>query len=192
MFLEKQFPFVTHGRTQWAEQHAYYDYDNTAFIQVALTKLGRRGRKNILAILPPRNQNYSQDMVRGLRQESAQSGIKYRISQNVDSDRPSDDIQHWVTRRLDQSPEIDAVLCTSSKAAIAAIVAIEKHGRKLGEDIDVYGKEVIPILKMFRENILVEMEDVGLAGRFLAKAAIQQLQDPDLPLMQHLEIPTNN
>jgi LacI family transcriptional regulator len=190
--LEKQFPFVTHGRTQWAEQHAYYDYDNTAFIQVALTKLGRRGRKNILAILPPRNQNYSQDMVRGLRQESAQSGIKYRISQNVDSDRPSDDIQHWVTRRLDQSPEIDAVLCTSSKAAIAAIVAIEKHGRKLGEDIDVYGKEVIPILKMFRENILVEMEDVGLAGRFLAKAAIQQLQDPDLPLMQHLEIPTNN
>lgn len=190
--LEKQFPFVTHGRTQWAEQHAYYDYDNTAFIQVALTKLGRLGRKNILAILPPRNQNYSQDMVRGLRQESAQSGIKYRISQNVDSDRPSDDIQHWVTRRLDQSPEIDAVLCTSSKAAIAAIVAIEKHGRKLGEDIDVYGKEVIPILKMFRENILVEMEDVGLAGRFLAKAAIQQLQDPDLPLMQHLEIPTNN
>ncbi|WP_293447149.1 LacI family transcriptional regulator [Planktotalea sp.] len=190
--LEKQFPFVTHGRTQWAEQHAYYDYDNTAFIRVSLSKLGRRGRKNILAILPPRNQNYSQDMVRGLRQESAQSGIKYRISQNVDSDRPSDDIQHWVTRRLDQSPEIDAVLCTSSKAAIAAIVAIEKHGRKLGEDIDVYGKEVIPILKMFRENILVEMEDVGLAGRFLAKAAIQQLQDPDLPLMQHLEIPTDN
>lgn len=190
--LKHKFPFVTHGRTQWADQHAYYDYDNTAFIRVALNRLAHRGRENLLAILPPRNQNYSQDMVRGLQQESALSGIKYRISQNVDSDRPSDDIQHWVTRRLEQSPEIDAVLCTSSKAAIAAIVAIENHGRKLGEDIDVYGKEVIPILKMFRENIIVEMEDVGLAGRFLAKAAIQQLQDPNLPLMQHLEIPADN
>ena len=76
-------------------------------------------------------------------------------------------------------------------AAIAAIVAIEKTGRKLGRDIDVYGKEVIPILKMFRENIIVELEDVGHAGHFLAKAAMQQLQHPELPLMQHLEIPTD-
>jgi LacI family transcriptional regulator len=44
---------------------------------------------------------------------------------------------------------------------------------------------------MFRENIIVEIEDVGLAGRFLAKAAIQQLQDQSLPLMQQLEIPTD-
>jgi LacI family transcriptional regulator len=189
--LKKQFPFVTHGRTKWADQHAYYDYDNTAFIGVALNRLAKRGRKNILAILPPRNQNYSQDMVRGLEQEGAQLAIKYRISENVDSDQPSEAILHWVTRRLEQSPEIDAVLCTSSKAAISAIVAIEKHGRKLGQDIDVYSKEVIPILKMFRENIIVEIEDVGLAGRFLAKAAIQQLQDQSLPLMQQLEVPTD-
>ncbi len=94
-------------------------------------------------------------------------------------------------RRLEQSPELDAVICTSSKAAIAAIVAIEKNGRILGRDIDVYGKEVIPILKMFRENIIVELEDVGRAGRFLARAAMQQLQDPEMPLMKHLEIPTD-
>ena len=189
--LKQKFPFVTHGRTKWSDQHAYYDYDNTAFIRVALNRLVARGRENILAILPPRNQNYSQDMVLGLEQESKRLGISYRISKNVDSDRTSDEIQHWVTRRLEQSHELDAVICTSSKAAIAAIVAIEKTGRKLGRDIDVYGKEVIPILKMFRENIIVELEDVGHAGHFLAKAAMQQLQHPELPLMQHLEIPTD-
>ena len=42
--LKKQFPFVTHGRTKWADQHAYYDYDNTAFIGVALNRLAKRGR----------------------------------------------------------------------------------------------------------------------------------------------------
>ena len=141
--------------------------------------------------LRPLNQNYSQDMVLGLEQESKRLGISYRISEKVDSDQSSDDIQHWVMRRLEQSPELDAVICTSSKAAIAAIVAIEKNGRILGRDIDVYGKEVIPILKMFRENIIVELEDVGRAGRFLARAAMQQLQDPEMPLMQHLEIPTD-
>jgi hypothetical protein len=29
------------------------------------------------------------------------------------------------------------------------------------------------------------------AGRFLARAAMQQLQDPEMPLMKHLEIPTD-
>lgn len=189
--LKNQFPFVTHGRTKWADQHAYYDYDNTAFIRVAFSRLAMRGRKNILAILPPRNQNYAQDMVRGLEEATEQFGVRYRISKNVDGDQPSDDIQHWVSRRLEQSPEIDAVLCTSSKAAIAAIVAIEKHSRQLGQDIDVYSKEAIPILKMFRENTIVEMEDVDRAGRFLAMAAIQQLEHPELPLMQFLEVPTD-
>lgn len=189
--LKEKFPFVCHGRTKWADQHAYYDYDNKEFVRVAISRLAKRGRKNILAILPPRNQNYAQDMMRGLEQASKQYDVRYRVSENVDSDQPSDEIHHWVTRRLDQSPEIDAVLCTSAKAAIAAIVATEKHGRILGQDIDVYSKEVIPILKMFRENIIVEMEDVGLAGRFLANAAIRQLQNPELPLMQHLEIPTD-
>ena len=42
---------------------------------------------------------------------------------------------------------------------------------------------------MFRENILVEFEDVGDAGRFLARAVKQQLLHPDRPLMQRLERP---
>ncbi len=188
--LQHKFPFVTHGRTKWADQHAYYDYDNTAFIGMALSKLAARNRKTILAILPPQRQNYAQDMVRGLAHHSTRLGLNYRISKNVDSDRLSGDIQHWVTRRLEQSPEIDAVICTSSKAAIASIVAIEKQGRILGDNIDVFGKEVIPILKMFREDIMVELENVERAGHFLAEAAMQQLEAPDLPLMQYLEDPT--
>lgn len=189
--LERNFPFATHGRTNWCERHAYYDYDNTAFISVALKRLKERGRGNVLAILPPLRQFYAQDMVRGLEKNSELLNINYRISQNVDSDRPSDDIRHWVTRRLKQSPDIDAIICSSSKGAIAAIVAAEKQGRVLGDDIDVYTKEVAPILKTFRDNIIVELEDVGDAGRFLAKAVKQQLQHPEQKLMQHLFVPSD-
>lgn len=187
--LKHGFPFATHGRTKWSAQHAYYDYDNTAFMRVALRRLAARGRKNILAILPPLNQNYAQDMLNGLADESAHLKLSYRISQNVNSDRPADDIRHWVGRRLEQSPEIDAVICTSSKAAIATIVALENQGLELGNDIDVCSKEVVPLLKMFRENIIVEQEDIGSAGRHLANAVVQLLRAPELPPLQHLEIP---
>jgi len=187
--LKHDFPFATHGRTKWSDQHAYYDYDNTAFMRVALRRLAARGRKNILAILPPLNQNYAQDMANGLADESPKLQVSYRISKNVDGDKSADNIRHWVARRLEQSPEIDAVICTSSKAAIATIVAIERHGLELGTDIDVYSKEVVPILKMFRENVIVEQEDIGPAGRHLANAVVQMLRAPELPPLQHLEIP---
>ncbi|MGR3617269.1 MAG: LacI family transcriptional regulator [Paracoccaceae bacterium] len=187
--LNHNFPFATHGRTKWSDQHAYYDYDNTAFTRVALQRLAVRGRKNILAILPPLNQNYAQDMAKGLAIEGPRLNLSYRISQNVNSDKTADEIQHWVKQRLEQSPEIDAVICTSSKAAIATIVAIEKHGLELGSDIDVYSKEVVPILKMFRENIIIELEDVGSAGRHLANAVVQRLRAPEQKPLQHLETP---
>lgn len=189
--LKHNFPFATHGRTKWSDQHAYYDYDNTTFMRVALRRLAARGRKNILAILPPLNQNYAQNLMEGLEDESRVLNLNYRVSKNVDSDKSSDEIRHWVARRLEQSPELDAVVCTSSKAAIAAIVAIEERGLELGTDIDVYGKEVVPILKMFRKNIIVELEDIAAAGRHLAKAVVRRLREPDLPPLQHLEVPTN-
>ena len=189
--LKNNFPFATHGRTKWCDQHAYYDYDNSAFMKVAINRLAARGRKNLHAILPPRNQNYSQDMKRGLEESCSRLGLQYRIAQNVDSDQSSDQIRHWITHRLENSPEVDAIVSSSSKTAIAAIVAIEQMGRKLGEDIDVYSKEVIPILKMFRENIVVEFEDVSDAGRFLARAVLQLLLEPEKKPMQHLEVPAD-
>lgn len=190
--LKHNFPFATHGRTKWSHQHAYYDYDNSAFIRVAMRQLSARGRKNILVILPPLNQNYAQDMANGLEIENQLLKLNYHVSKNVNSDMSADDIRHWVTHRLEQSPEIDAVICTSSKVAIAAIVAVENKGLELGTDIDVYGKEVVPILKMFRKNIIVELEDIGHAGKHLANAVVRMLSEPDLPLLQHLEIPADN
>ena len=187
--LKHNFPFATHGRTKWRAQHAYYDYDNTAFMRVAMRRLAARGRRNIFAIIPPLNQNYAQDMARGLEIENRLLRLNYRISRNVNSDMSADDIRHCVANRLKLSPELDAVICSSSKVAIAAIVAIEERGLEMGTDIDVYGKEVAPILKMFRKNIIVEREDMRAAGQYLANAVVQRLSDPDLPPLQHLEIP---
>ncbi len=189
--LKNKFPFATHGRTKWADQHAYFEYDNAAFMRVAIRQLARRGRKNLLAILPPLNQNYAQDMMRGLEEESVLSGVNFRVSKNVHADQPSSDIRHWVTQRLQKSPELDAVICSSTKAAIAAIVAIEDQGRTLGQDIDIMSKEVAPILQMFRESALVKVDDVGEAGKFLAKAVLRQLREPDASLMQRVETPTD-
>jgi len=41
----------------------------------------------------------------------------------------------------------------------------------------------------FVGSILIDIEDVSEAGRFMARAAMRQLLEPDKPPMQHLQVP---
>ncbi|WDR02149.1 LacI family DNA-binding transcriptional regulator [Devosia algicola] len=49
---ESNFPFVSHGRTQWSEAHAYVDFDNEAYARGAVMRLARRGATKVSIILP--------------------------------------------------------------------------------------------------------------------------------------------
>jgi LacI family transcriptional regulator len=53
----------------------------------------------------------------------------------------------------------------------------------------VIAKETVPFLRLFRPTLLPVAEDVNKAGTFLAKAAMQAINRPDLPPMQGLDTP---
>ncbi len=55
---EKGFPFVTHGRSDWHADHAWFDYDNDGFGRRAVAHLARRGWRNLLLIAPPATETY--------------------------------------------------------------------------------------------------------------------------------------
>ena len=90
---------------------------------------------------------------------------------------------------LDQNPQIDGIICASTSAAMASVASLEKVGRVLTKDIDVFAKEAVSILEWFRPGILTVFEDVTVAGDFIARAAMQAVRQPDEPPMQFLEKP---
>ena len=59
----------------------------------------------------------------------------------------------------------------------------------VGRDADLFSKEAIPFLDLFRPGILAVREDVGRAGRVLAQAAIRAIREPEAPPLQDLEVP---
>lgn len=188
--MARRFPFVTHGRSNLAAQHPYYDFDNQAFGRIAVEQLVARGRRHILLIAPPAAQTYAQQMIAGVQVAADALGAKVALAQNVTSDSPRDAIMADVAGLLRQMPQIDAVIVGSTSAAMAAVAAIEAQGARLGAQIDLFAKEPAPFLKLFRAEILTVAEQVGTAGAFLARAAIQAIRDPDAPPMQALEQPS--
>lgn len=189
--MERGFPFATHGRTDWADRHAWFDYDNAAFAEIAVRHLARRGRRHIALIAPPLSQNYARNIVDGAGRAAAATGVTVSRLADVTSDSASDEVRVAMDAHLAAHPETDGIVCSSTTSAMASVAALESRGRVVGRDIDVFAKEAIPFLQLFRPAIIAIPEDVSHAGEFLARAAIQAIREPDKPPLQMLETPTD-
>ena len=187
--MERGFPFATHGRTNWADRHPWFDYDNRAFGRLAVQALAARGRRNILLVAPPMMQTYAQHIVDGAHEMARISGVLLTEPRDFSSDSGSDAVRAGASATLARHPDIDGIICSSTSAVMAVVAALESSGRTLGQDIDVFGKEAIPFLTLFRPQIMALAENVSQAGEFLARAAIQAIREPDLPPLQGLDVP---
>lgn len=187
--MEHNFPFAAHGRSKWADQHPYYDFDNAEFARQAIHTLAARGRKKVIAIAPPRHQNYGANTIAGLMRGKEETGLGVRVLEDISSDAPSGMVEPLIAAELAAYPNIDAVFCGSPNSAMATCAAIEGAGRTIGADIDLYSKEAIPFLRLFRAGILATSENITEAGAFLARAAMARIANPASPPMQYLEVP---
>lgn len=187
--MARKFPFVTHGRTNWAEKHAYYDFDNETYGFNAVNHLHERGRKHIALVGPPLKHSYGRHLLQGVTRAVEANGQTLTRITEVNSDTPGRKLHPYLLSFLKQNPEIDGIITASTNAATSATGAVEGTDRKLGIDTDVYTKEASPFLSLLRPEILVCPEVIGDAGAFLAKAAIQAIRDPDAQPLQKLEVP---
>jgi LacI family transcriptional regulator len=187
---EHKVPFVTHGRSNHSQDHSYFDFDNTAFGTIAVTRLAARGRSRLLMVAPPVWQTYAQHMIEGARAAAATCGVEVEVLDTATSDDPNAHVHEAVRQRLAQGLPVDGLICGSMTSTMAAVAGIEDQGLVLARDIDVFAKEGAPFLRLFRKDILTAKEDVGRAGTFIAQAAIKAINEPDAPPMQGLEVPT--
>ncbi len=190
--LERGIPFATHGRTVWADRHSYFDFDNEVYGRLGAQTLTGRGRRRLMLIAPPRTQMYTQFMIAGIAGAAETAGASFEVLEGVTSDDTAADIETVLGARLSWEPRIDGIICGSVTAAIGAVSAIEASDMTVGDDIDLFAKEPMPLLKRVRASIMTMSEDVVQAGRFLARAAIAAADDPDAPPMQQLAVPTTD
>jgi len=187
---EKRFPFATHGRTEMGIEHSWFDFDNGAYGRLAVGALADRGARNIVMIAPPLAHTYAHHMIDAGRAAAAERGVGFRVAHRATSDSPNELVRACVETRLTENPEVDAYVTGSAKSAMATTAAVEALGREIGKDMQIFTKEAVPIMHMFRPAILAVQEDVSLAGRFLARAGMRAIREPDAPPMQALEVPS--
>lgn len=187
--MDHDFPFVTHGRTEWCDSHAYYDFDNTEFGRIALDALVAKGRRRIKMLPPPRGQNYSFNMIDGAARAAERHGVDFTVISETSADGPGDEIERIAAACFSSSNPPDGFIVPSAAASMAVVSAAEDLGLELGQAFDLMSKEATPFLRRFRRNLLTVREDVSHAGAFLAQAVIHRIHHKDEPPMQRLDRP---
>ena len=185
--MERNFPFAAYGRTDWQEKHRYFDFDTEAFGEMAAQRLAAKGRSHFLVVCPPDDLSYSQHLITGLERANQTQPFTMEVLKDATSHDTSENLLQALLTRLDNDKSVDAIIAPSTATAVLSLAAIEQSGRTIGVDIDVFAKEASPYLKFIRGEILSVYQDLTEAGDFLAKAAIQAIEQPQAPLMQKLE-----
>lgn len=165
--LEAGFPFITHGRTRIAG-HAWYDYDNRAFAEMAVNALAEKGATQIGLIPPSASFTYRNFMMLGLQQAAKSNGVHVSTPDDFDLNDASDIIYDRLAKWLKKPDRPDALICPGEVSAMAAHSVLSD----LGLSIPLVAKQTSPVFGFLRPRPIVIGEDIQAAGREMTHALL--------------------
>lgn len=187
--LERDFPFVTHGRTFSGWEHPYFDFDNYEFGAESIRELARRGRRNIALLLPPADQSYGRSMREGAIDAGEETGVNLRFIETATSEADFPTLNSALSGCFAGPDRPDGLLTGSASAAMAAIALLEAQGLEVGKDVAVATKDTSGFLREYRKDVIVFRENIRRAGGYIAEAIVRRIDQPELPPMQELDRP---
>lgn len=186
--MEVGFPFVSHGRTSMTS-HAWYDYDNEAFAQLAVQRLVSKGKSRLLIIPPATQYTFAEHMVSGFFAATEKHRVTGELPDGFDLNSSSDVIYKKLKKRLQESCRPDGLICPGEIAAISSLAAIQDAGLELGKDIDVVAKQTSQVFDLHRPRIDTIHEDIKAAGQNIARALLQEINGAAPDSLQTLQQP---
>ncbi len=192
LLLENDFPFVTHGRTEFTTPHPYVDYDNFSFAYEATRRLIARGRRKPMIILPPKRMTFSQHLLHGFMTAVREAGVAYEIPTGIDLDCPVDQIRDYVSRRAGEPNAPDGFACGGEVSALATITGMSDHGLTLGVEYDIVAKQTSKLLVNIQPKVETIYEDLTDTGEQMGRILLARIAGDETTDMQVLLKPQIN
>lgn len=187
--LDAGFPFVTHGRTLRSQEHAWCDFDNGRFVELALDRLASRGCRKIVLFRPAPDLTYSGHMAEAAVSGARRLGLRVCLPESVTLSSSARDIRDFVRAQIARGRAPDAYLCPGEVPALAAMAAIGDSGRSVGRDIVVFAKQTSPVFDFIRPRIDKLHEDLYAAGASLGRLLLHRIDGADVAGLRDLHQP---
>ncbi|MEH6631799.1 MAG: LacI family transcriptional regulator [Halopseudomonas aestusnigri] len=187
LLLENDFPFICHGRTELSTPHPYVDYDNFDFGYQAARRLVEKGRRNIVLFPADSSLTFSQHLQHGFMTAIQESGIAFRIPDDISIYSPADEIRNYCYNAATNKNPPDGYVCGGEVSTLASLAGLTDAEQEIGKDVDIIGKQTSPLLDQIRPKIETIYEDLATAGQMMGTLLQQRLRGEDMSKLNHLQ-----
>lgn len=189
LLLEAEFPFVSHGRTEFSTPHAFVDFDNEAFARTAVQRLVAKGRKRLSLILPEDRFTFTQHLRYGFLSAARAAGVDFEIVDGVTLDSSAAEIAQAMRDSRNSTTPPDGYVCVGEVTALVTLSALSDSGAVLGRDADIFAKRASPIFDNIRPRIETVYEDLRETGHKMAEMLLRRMAGEPASGLTHLMVP---
>ena len=188
MMIDADFPFVSHGRTEFYTPHPYHDFHSEAFAAMAVERLAGKGCKRVmLAIGDDSTTNYH-NIVTEFHRATARAGVEALILEGTQGLSPAETrgLGLDLARRPNRP---DGLISDSEMRTIALVGGLQEGGLVLGQDIQLIYKQTSGILPTLFPALDSIREDVFTAGGELTRLLLKRIDGVAVEDLQTLAEP---
>ena len=187
--IDNDFPFVSHGRTNWPEPHPFVDFDNEAYAYGATKRLAAKGCKKVSIILPDSALTYTDHLKSGMARAATEAGIAYEFATDVNLHSQTDAIRNYVLKRTKRPDGPDGWACASEVSALAVIGALNDAGKSVGHNVHVVSKQASEMFAQFQPGAETVFEDFVDAGHRMGQVLLRRIAGDPIEQLHHIAEP---
>lgn len=188
MMIDADFPFVSHGRTEFYTPHPYHDFHSEGFAEVAVKRLADKGCRKVMLVIGDDSTTNYHNITTAFHKAVARAGIEGRLLDSTRGTTPAEMRKSGID--LAQSMDRpDGVILDSEMRTIALVGGLQEGGMVLGSDIQLVYKQTSGILPTLFPVLDSIREDVFAAGGELTRLLLKRIEGAPMTELQTLAEP---
>jgi LacI family transcriptional regulator len=184
--LERNFPFVTFGRTELVSEHPYVDADNEQAAFVATQYLTERGHQRIALISPPLAFTYALQRRRGYQAALQRAGLAVDpalLCEGVQDAR----VARALARQLASLPQPPTgYVCANEVATLGVMAGLRDVGCRIGDGVELVSRDGANISDYLFPRPPTLFLDIRTVATTLCDFLLRRIQGESVEFLQRV------
>lgn len=195
--LERNFPFVTFGRTELFSPHAYFDVDEHKAAYDATRFLVEKGHRTIALFCATEKYTFVQHRLRGYRQALEEYGIPFDEDIVYCADIDAAELRAVALKMFSPGAKTgsasatapSAILSPTEVATVGICAGLRDAGMQIGKDVEVVSRDVSNLGHYLDPPLSAHFHSHAYAGQRLAEFLLRAIDGEDPESLQELHEP---
>jgi LacI family transcriptional regulator len=184
--LERNFPFVTFGRTELVSEHPYVDADNEQAAFVATQYLAARGHQRIALVSPPLAFTYALQRRRGYQAALHQAGLDLDptlLCEGVQDAR----VARALAAQLASLPNPPTgYVCANEMATLGVMAGLRDVGCRMGDGVELVSRDGANISDYLFPRPATLFLDIRTVATTLCDFLLRRIQGESVDSLQRV------